>query len=76
MARAARRNKHLEVIRRALGVALGINEAFSKEGRLLKAWLADLADASPPARPSGPVLTPALAWFAGQPRGPGQPPHH
>jgi hypothetical protein len=68
--RAARLNRHQEIIRRGLGVALGINDSFARRPALLQAWMADLkAETSPTAKGPEPAATnPALAWFARQPR--------
>jgi len=68
MARAARANKQAEVLCRALGVAVGISDAFSRERPLLKAWLAEVEGGEQPAKPAGPAASPALAWFAGRPK--------
>jgi hypothetical protein len=50
LSRAAELNRRQAAYELAVGVSLGIRDAFSKEGFLVKSWLAPSADGTKPVR--------------------------
>ena len=63
--RAARFNRRLAALDLATGVSLGIRDALSKDGPLVKAWLKNANEAEPAAtQPKSDKLPP---WLQGLP---------
>lgn len=58
--RAARINRRLQVFDLAVGVSLGIRDAFAKEGKLVQGWAKDLEELNP--APASGAADPLASW--------------
>jgi hypothetical protein len=63
--RAARLNRRMLVADLAVGVSLGIRDAFVKEGKLVQAWGTELQEIqpAPPAAGADPASPPLAPWL-------------